>query len=65
VLRVLPLVFKGRHIGKKGVRVERAREIEIRARDGFPSHMDGDLVELTYPVKVSVEPSRIEFLVKA
>lgn len=65
VLRVLPLVFQGRHIGKKGVRLERAREIEIHAEPGFPSHMDGDLVDLTYPVKVAVEPACIEFLVKS
>lgn len=65
VLRVLPLVFQGKHIGKKGVRVEQAREIEIHAAPGFPCHMDGDLVDLVYPVKVTVDPARVEFLVKS
>ncbi|MBE3519398.1 MAG: diacylglycerol kinase family lipid kinase [Firmicutes bacterium] len=65
VLCVLPLVFQGRHVGKKGVRLERAREIEIHAAPGFPSHMDGDLVDFRYPVKVALEPARVEFLIKS
>jgi len=65
VLCLLFLVFSGKHVGKKGVDGTRAKEMVIEAPRGFPCHIDGDTVDVTYPLTVRVVPGAVPFLVKS
>lgn len=65
VVSLLFLVFSGRHMGKKGVQAQRSREICIDAPEGFPCHIDGDTVDVVYPLTIKVIPGEVPFLVKA
>jgi YegS/Rv2252/BmrU family lipid kinase len=60
-LRLLPTAFKGTHIEKPVVRIERARELEISADRPFTLYADGDpLAEL--PVTVKVHPGAVRVM---
>lgn len=62
LLRLLPLVFKGRHVNKPEVHVERAREVEISADRPFTMYADGDpIAEL--PVTVRTLPAAVRAIV--
>jgi len=64
IIGLLFLVFYGKHVGKSGVYLKKAKTIVIEAPKGFPCHMDGDTVNVTYPVCVKVVPGVLPFLVK-
>jgi YegS/Rv2252/BmrU family lipid kinase len=62
LLRLLPLVFKGEHVNKPNVHVERAREVEIAADRPFTMYADGDpIAEL--PVTVRAVPGAVRAIV--
>jgi YegS/Rv2252/BmrU family lipid kinase len=62
LLRLLPLVFKGEHVGKPNVHVDRARQVEIAADRPFTMYADGDpIAEL--PVTVRVLPGAVRVIV--
>ncbi len=52
LLRLVFLVRSGNHIGKPGVFRGQATEIIIGAPQGFPCHVDGDVVDASYPILV-------------
>ncbi|MGI6632822.1 MAG: diacylglycerol/lipid kinase family protein [Bacillota bacterium] len=61
------LVFKvrgGKHIGKPGVVRGSARSITVNAPEGFPCHIDGDTVDVRFPVTVRVLKGVLPFTVK-
>ncbi|HHW18861.1 MAG TPA: diacylglycerol kinase family lipid kinase [Firmicutes bacterium] len=64
IVSLLFLVFRGRHVGRRGVHLQEAKEVIIDA-PGFPCHIDGDTVNVTYPVSVRVVPQALPFFVKA
>lgn len=62
LLRLLPLLFKGTHVSKPNVHVERAGRIEIAADRNFFLYADGDpIAEL--PVTITVLPAAVRVLV--
>lgn len=48
------LVRSGKHVGKPGVLMGTAARLSVDAPEGFPCHVDGDTVRVTYPVTVRV-----------
>lgn len=65
-LQIVPLIVlvrSGKHIGRPGVTCDEAREVQIAAPEGFPCHLDGDTVDVTYPIKVSVIPGALPLVV--
>lgn len=65
LLRLIFLVFRGDHEGRPGVNLRKARKVTIDAPAGFPCHIDGDPVEVTYPVTVEVFAGMLPFIVKS
>jgi YegS/Rv2252/BmrU family lipid kinase len=63
-LRVLPKVFKGTHVDEPGVRVLRARELQVDADRPFVVSADGDPIGST-PVTIRVEPGALRVLAPA
>lgn len=55
-------VFKGNHIGKQGVHIGTGRKILIDAPESYPCHLDGDVLEATYPLSVELVPGAVPFL---
>jgi YegS/Rv2252/BmrU family lipid kinase len=63
-LRLLPTVFKGRHVRAPEVSVRRARELRVSADRPFTMYADGDpIAEL--PVTVRVLPGAVRVIVPA
>jgi diacylglycerol kinase (ATP) len=62
IVRLIMLVRSGRHVGRPGVNICEAQEIQIDAPEGFPCHVDGDTVDVTYPVKVAVVPGALSLI---
>jgi len=61
-LRLLPTVFKGRHVRLPYVHIVQAREIRVSADRSFTMYADGDpLAEL--PVTITVLPGRVDVIV--
>lgn len=54
LVSLLFLVRSGKHVGRPGVFLRQAEEVAIQAPPGFPCHIDGDVVDVTYPVRVRV-----------
>lgn len=63
IVRLIMLVRSGKHVGRPGVNICEAQEVQIDAPEGFPCHVDGDTVDVTYPVKVKVVPGALPLIV--
>jgi YegS/Rv2252/BmrU family lipid kinase len=63
-LAALPKVFKGTHVDEPGVRVLRARELQVDADRPFVVYADGDPIGST-PVTIRVEPGALRVLAPA
>ncbi len=63
LLHMLVKVFKGKHVGTPGVYIHKALEVQVDADSSYPCHLDGDILELTYPLKVKLVPGAIPFLI--
>jgi YegS/Rv2252/BmrU family lipid kinase len=46
LLRILPGTFRGTHVGKPPVRLQRGQRIRIESREGIPVHVDGEMIGL-------------------
>lgn len=56
---LLPLIFlvrQGRHLGRKGVFQSQARSLTVNLPAWVPAHIDGDVFDAKYPVKVGILP---------
>jgi diacylglycerol kinase family enzyme len=61
-LRLLPTVFKGRHVRAREVSVRRVRELRVSADRPFTMYADGDpIAEL--PVTVRAVPRAVRVIV--
>ena len=63
LLRVLLHVFKGTHVGMKGVCISNAKTLSVEACEDVPCHLDGDIRDVKYPIDIEVIPKAIEFVV--
>lgn len=52
-------VRSGKHVGKPGVVMSTGTSVTVDAPAGFPCHVDGDTVDVTYPVTVKVLPGAL------
>ncbi|MBE6022204.1 MAG: diacylglycerol kinase family lipid kinase [Cellulosilyticum sp.] len=59
IMKVLPSVFKGKHIEAKEVEIYRAQEIEIEAKNGCKVNIDGEIMNASR-VKMRIIPEGIE-----
>lgn len=61
VLTLLPLALFGRHTGHPAVTMIRCRRISVAGADGFPLHLDGEVVsDQAIRVDVTIQPGRLE-----
>ena len=44
LIRLIPRVMAGKHLGQKGVRLIRGRVVEVRSDESLPIHADGEIV---------------------
>ncbi|MDP6460944.1 MAG: diacylglycerol kinase family lipid kinase [Gemmatimonadota bacterium] len=66
VLRMLPRALTGKHMGANGVRMLRARQVEITSPDGFPLHADGEIRGMSRKrLSVSVHPGALPVVLPA
>lgn len=63
LLRVLLHVFKGTHVGMKGVFISNAKTLSLEPCEDVPCHLDGDIRDVKYPLDIEVIPKAIEFVV--
>ncbi|HHT85431.1 MAG: diacylglycerol/lipid kinase family protein [Bacillota bacterium] len=63
LLGLLLSVFRGTHVGRQGVYIGKGLKAKIDAPAYYPCHIDGDLVEATYPLSVELAPGAVPFLV--
>jgi YegS/Rv2252/BmrU family lipid kinase len=61
-LRLLPTVFKGKHVRRPEVSVGRAREVRVSADRPFTMYADGDVIA-ELPVTVRVLPRAVRVIV--
>lgn len=61
LLRLMPAIYAGGHVGAPGVVLRRARRVEIFSDEALPLNIDGDL-DGTTPAVFEVLPKAIAFL---
>lgn len=63
VLRLVPRVMRGTHVGRPGVKIHRARRLRISSPDPLPVHADGEIIsEGTHEVGIELLPDRLTVL---
>lgn len=62
LLSLLPAVYSGGHVGRPGVRLLRAKRIELESDRPIPVCLDGELTELTTPARFAVIPGALRVL---
>jgi diacylglycerol kinase (ATP) len=62
LLRLLPRVFSGRHVGLPGVEYFKARRLRLESESPLDVYADGEFVCRT-PVEVSVVPKALRVIV--
>lgn len=63
VLLTLPSCYKGNHVGKKGIGIERARKVHIVSENPLYVHTDGEVKTMATDITVSILPSKLKFTV--
>jgi len=61
LLRLMPTIYAGGHVGASGVVVRRARRLEVFSEESLPLNIDGDLDGVT-PAVFEALPKAISFL---
>ena len=64
IIKVLPKVFKAKHINAPEVEIYKAKEIEVEAKHGCKLNIDGEIVK-AHKVKMSIVPSGIKMRIPA
>ncbi len=63
LLRLLPHVLRGSHVGRAGVEMHRARRVRITSSEPLPVHADGEIVaEAAHELEIEVLPGRLTVL---
>lgn len=63
VLLLLPLAFKGKHVGIKGIDIFRCKNIEIQLEDEFPIHTDGEPIAVGKELKAGLLNKRVGIII--
>jgi diacylglycerol kinase (ATP) len=61
LLRLMPKIYAGGHVGAPGISLRRARRLEIHGDESLPLNIDGDLDGVT-PAVLEALPKSIAFL---
>ena len=61
LLRLMPAIYRGGHLGAPGVVLRRARRLEIHCDETLPLNIDGDL-DGEAPAVFEIQPKAIAFL---
>ncbi len=61
---LLPTAFFGRHTGFSGIHVYRCRKAVMKSEVPLPFHTDGEPVSLMRQVSASIEPQKIQFIIR-
>jgi YegS/Rv2252/BmrU family lipid kinase len=61
LLKLMPRVYEGKHVGEDGIAIRRARRIEIHCDEALPLNLDGDL-EGAAPAVFEALPKALPFL---
>ena len=64
ILWNFPKLFKGRHTRLEFTKIYRAKIIAIKAPAGTSLHIDGDPVQLGFPITISLAPQKLTFLAR-
>ncbi len=64
ILWNFPKLFKGKHTRLEFTKIYRAKNIAIKAPVGTPMHIDGDPVQMNFPITISIAPQKLVFLVR-
>jgi diacylglycerol kinase (ATP) len=62
VLRLLPSVLRGTHLGHPKIHFARAAELEVSLKEPSPAHVDGEMLPLTRDFRVRVLPRSLHVL---
>ena len=64
ILRFLPRVMRGTHVGASCVRMSRARHVRVTSPDPLPVHADGEIFsEAAHDLDIRIHPGRLLVLV--
>jgi diacylglycerol kinase (ATP) len=61
LLKLMPSIYSGGHVGAPGVVVRRARRLEIHSDEDLPLNIDGDL-DGRAPAVFEIQPKALPFL---
>jgi diacylglycerol kinase (ATP) len=62
VLRLIPSVLRGTHLGHPKIHFARAAELEVSLKEPSPAHVDGEMLPLTRDFRVRVLPRSLHVL---
>jgi diacylglycerol kinase (ATP) len=63
ILRFLPRVMRGTHVGASCVHMHRARRVRVTSPDPLPVHADGEIVsDAAHEVEIEIHPGRLRVL---
>lgn len=62
-LKMLPLAYKGRHLGIKGIHTRRAKEIEMLSDIPLYAHTDGEVLGQTRHVKMRITGDKLRLMI--
>lgn len=65
VLLLLPLAFRGKHVGIKGIDIFRCKEVEIDMESQFPIHTDGEPIAIGNELKAKLLEKQVRIIVPA
>lgn len=63
VLLLLPLAFKGKHVGIKGIDIFRCKKVDIRMESEFPIHTDGEPIAIGKELKAKLLDKQVRIIV--
>ncbi len=64
ILWNFPKLFRGRHTRLEFTKIYRAKNIAVKAPAGTPAHIDGDPVQMNFPITISIAPQKLTFMVR-
>ncbi|WP_053057618.1 diacylglycerol/lipid kinase family protein [Rubrobacter aplysinae] len=62
VLRLLPRVLRGTHVGHPRIRTARATEVEIELSEPLPAHVDGELLKPARRFEIRLLPNNLRIV---
>lgn len=63
VVFLLPLAFKGKHVGIKGIDIFRCKNIEISMQAEFPIHADGEPIAIGSELKAGLLDKQVKIII--